>query len=232
MDDDATQEKEECPEYQDLTCNICFGPHSTDNLACRQCGHFWHAQCVLKTKSCPNCRSTDGYVKPRPYDQLIGIITSGRARCQYCNLLIKRKSNMLIHLSSCKKYELHLLRRIEQQRRVLNESMKRDIPQVPVELNPLLVLKTTTTVSIPDLRKESRKILIDIDVVQSQPPTHFEVMLSAPSDAPFPLYLSLLLADSVNTIPQFLCIPDATNGLRIPVIVAVGATFRIWLTAL
>lgn len=110
--------------------------------------------------------------------------------------------------------------------------MKRDIPQVPVELNPLLVLKTTTTVCIPDLRKESREILINIDVAQSQPATHFEVFLSAPPETPFPLHLSLLLADSINTVPQFLCIPDSTNGLRIPVIVATGASFRLWLTAL
>jgi hypothetical protein len=199
---------------------------------CRQCGQAWHAACVLKTKSCPNCRSVEGYVKPRPYEQLINIISTGKVRCNYCQLLIKKKKTVQAHLSVCKKYEMHLLRHIGQERRVLCKSMELGIPQDPVELNPLLNLNVKTTLDILDLRSQPRKIFIDLEISRTPMPTHFALTLRPHKSNPFPLNLSLLLSDSLNTIPQFPCIPDAQSELAIEIIVAEGSTFRLWLTAL
>jgi len=207
-------------------------PHSEDNLVCRECGHTWHRECVLKTKSCPNCRSTSGYVKPRSYDRLIHIISEKKIRCNYCNLLIKSKTNPQTHLSKCKKYELHVLRRTAQARKVLCKSMEQNIPQDPIELNPLSNLKTTFTTDVVDLRSQPRHIAMTLEIEQTMPQNHFELILRPESTNPFPLNLSLLISDSLSTVAQFICIPDADTQLKFPIVVAQGSAFRLWLTAL
>jgi len=230
---DSTLEQPESEStFKDLTCSICWEPHTKDNLLCRDCGQCWHRECVAKVTPCPTCRSEAGYVKPRSYDELIKIITEKCLRCNFCNLVVQPAEYPQSHLSTCEKYKTHLLRRIHQQRKVLYKSMEQGIPQDPIEIKPEDHLNMVLTIQIPDLQAAKRTIQLDLELSKLPMINHFRLSLSATTNEHLPLNLSLLAVDSLQSQPYFITIPDNRTKLQLELVLKTGSAIRLWVTAL
>jgi hypothetical protein len=218
--------------FKDLTCSICWEPHTNDNLLCRNCGQCWHRECLAKVVSCPVCRSDLGFVKPRPYDELIKIITTKLVRCNFCNLAVQPEEYPQVHLSTCEKYKTHLLRRVHQQRKVLYKSMELDIPQDPIEIKPEDHLNMVITIQIPDLQAAKRIIQLDLQLSKLPLLKHFRLEISSTLGEHLPLNLSILAIDSVQAQPYFITIPDKRTKLQLELVLKTNSAARLWVTAL
>jgi len=225
----ANEESE--PNTEILTCSICYEPHTDDNLLCRQCGQVWHRECLVKSPTCPVCRAAGGYVKPRPYDELIHMLIGKKVRCEYCKLIIKTKKPRA-HLDKCEKYKNFLLEKYLQQRKVIGIAMEQSVPQDPFELNPAEHLKSKFLVGIPDLRSENRNVALVLKLRPSNIPNEYILRIQPTPNKHFPLTLNLLISDSVTTLPQFPTLHGPNEELRTPVKIEPKASVRVWINLL
>lgn len=198
---------------------------------CRRCGQAWHRECLTKAPTCPACRSAEGYVKPRPYDELIHMIVKDKVRCDYCHLTIK-SNKPRSHLSKCEKYKNHLLEQYLRERKVLGIALEKSIPQDPFELNPREHLKSKFLVGIPDLRSENREIQLLLKLRKRDETNAYVLSIRPTSDKYMPLTLNLLVSDSIKTLPQFLTLSSLKEVLTMPVEIKSEGSVRVWLNCL